>query len=192
MNKFSGALFYCAVLIFTTIIPSFAQQKAYKVGSINPPAKVKNSNADSLQNMPQYKFPKPLGYVNDFEGDLDSVTIKKLVVICSKHRRKTKEEIIVVTVPTYAPFKDLSAYVKGLSDAWGMGERGKNNGVLVVFSKNQRQVRIGVGKALFNRLTDSMSQKVIDSAMLPLFKQKKFGEGLLMGTNKLVELLEGA
>jgi uncharacterized protein len=183
-NILFGVIAGTAFLLIANVC--FAQ-KTYKVGGDTPHI---TSSVDTLKQVQQYQFPKPLGYVNDYEGDLDSATIKTLARIASAHRKKTKEEIVVVTIPTFAPFKDLSAYVKGLSDAWGIGEKGKNDGVLVVFSKTQRQVRIGVGKGLYKKLTDAMSQKVMDDKMLPLFKQKKFSEGLLNGTEELVRLLE--
>ncbi|HZV12837.1 MAG TPA: TPM domain-containing protein [Candidatus Kapabacteria bacterium] len=189
MKNRAKLLSFCVFFILFIACSAFAQQKTYKVGGATPHNTVPPSGSQKTQ---QFKFPKPEGYVNDYEGDLDSATIKTLTRIASQHRKKTKEEVIVVTIPTYAPFKDLTEYVKALTDAWGVGEHGKNTGVLVVFSKTQRQMRIGVGTGLYNKLTESMSQKIINEKMLPFFKQNKYSEGLIAGTKELVKILEGA
>lgn len=169
---------------------AIAQQSTYKVGSVGLPMQSKQAAPSAQSDTKNFKAPKAQGYVNDYEHDLDSATIKTLKQICSAHHRKTKEEIIIVTVPSVAPFKDMSSYVKALSNAWGMGENGKNNNVLVVFSRTMHREGIGVGTGLYNKLTNEMSQKVINEKMLPLFQQKKFGEGFIAGTKELVRLLE--
>jgi uncharacterized protein len=74
---------------------------------------------------------------------------------------------------------------------WGIGEKGRNNGALLIVAPNERKVRIEVGYGLEDRLTDAESRTIIDQQMLPLFRQGDFSAGTLQGAAAILRVLGG-
>ena len=135
-------------------------------------------------------FPKPTGYVNDFEVVLAIDTYNTLTQMIEAHKKKTTDEIVVVTIPSYEPFGNLADYAKTLSNEWGVGNKQKNNGVTIVFSKAKREVRISTGLGIKKKLTDTMCQKIIDEKMIPAFKEGDYDEGIVTGVKEIIRILE--
>jgi uncharacterized protein len=136
------------------------------------------------------KFPEAQGWVNDFEEVLDSVTEAKLTTLITDHNKKTSNQISIVTISSITPYQFLSDYTKDLSNAWGVGEKDKNNGVTVIYSKALHEVRIATGLGLQTKLTDAQCQKIVDEFMLPSFKLANYGKGMIDGVTEIIRLLE--
>ncbi|MFB9865114.1 TPM domain-containing protein [Rufibacter immobilis] len=134
------------------------------------------------------KFPRPVGYVNDFENILTPEQVEALNKILVDYKQKTTNEIAVVTVPSIAPYSDFDEYALELSKEWGVGEKGKNNGLTIVFSKTLTRVRISTGLGTEKILTDEVCQRVVDQIMVPNFQKGKLYEGISLGTAELIKL----
>lgn len=74
-----------------------------------------------------------------------------------------------------------------LGNFWAIGTKEKNNGLLIVLSMNERNIGISTGKGTENALSDEFLKKIIDTEIIPLFKQEKFYEGIMSGLNKIME-----
>jgi uncharacterized protein len=72
----------------------------------------------------------------------------------------------------------------------GLGQRNINNGLIIVFSKTKKEVRIGTGKGTEKVLTNKIAQHIIDSVMLPVFKRDSIYKALWLGSKAIVEFLE--
>jgi uncharacterized protein len=93
-------------------------------------------------------------------------------------------QIAVVTVPNMNG-QDIQTYANGLARAWGIGEKGKNNGVLVLLALKERKIRIEVGYGLEHVITDSVSQRIIQEGV-PFLKVGKYEQGLTHIVDKLI------
>jgi len=89
-----------------------------------------------------FKFPDYIGYVNDFEKIFTVEQISELNDIIKNHEKKTTNEIAIVSISSYEPYETLFDYSFDLAYYWGIGKKDKNNGIVIVFGKQIRQIRI--------------------------------------------------
>ena len=133
-------------------------------------------------------FPQPAGYVNDFAHLLSSSDVSRLTGLVTELERKTTSEIAIVTLESI-PERDIESYAVDLFEAWGIGKKGEDNGLLILVSVGDRLVRIEVGYGLEGIITDGMAGEVIRQKIAPSFGKGKFGEGLFNGTATLANLI---
>lgn len=136
------------------------------------------------------EFPKPVGYINDFEQILTSEQREELEKTLMEYEKKTSREIAVVTIDSIASHRDMLPYTTALLNTWGIGKSQKNNGLVIAISKNLRQAAIGTGYGTEKFLTDVVCKKIIDSVMIPEFKEERYFEGLEKGLDKIKEYWE--
>jgi uncharacterized protein len=135
-------------------------------------------------------FPKPIGYVNDFESIIDSTTEKQLTNLIVQHERKTTNQIAIVTVASISPYTDFFPFCVELSNNWGVGVKSKNNGITIIFSKALKKVRITVGKGLENTITDEICMQIVETIMIPAFKADQYAVGLQKGLEAVIRKIE--
>lgn len=133
-------------------------------------------------------FPEPVGYVNDFAHLLSSSDIGRLAGLITELEEKTTSEIAIVTLETI-PRGDIESYAVDLFEAWGIGKKGEDNGLLILVGVNERLIRIEVGYGLEGLITDGLAGEVIREKIAPSFKKGDFGEGLFNGTATLANLI---
>src|SRR5438477_290242 len=98
-------------------------------------------------------YPSYQGYVNDFAHILGTVETQHLASLLSAFDQKTSDQIAVVTVQTTQP-ETIEEYSIHLADKWKPGQKGKDNGIIMLFAMQDRQMRIEVGRGLEGNLTD--------------------------------------
>jgi uncharacterized protein len=128
-------------------------------------------------------FPQPTGLVNDFAGVIDEQSRARLDELLTAVEQKTTAQITVVTVQTFAPYADIDEYAVKLFAAWGVGKKGKDNGVLIVAAMKDRRMRIEVGYGLEGAIPDAAAGEIVSEVITPYFKQGQFGEGLYAGAS---------
>ena len=133
-------------------------------------------------------FPKPVGYVNDFAHLLSSSDVTRLTGLVTELERKTTSETAIVTLESI-PEGDIESYAVDLFEAWGIGKKGEDNGLLILVSVGGRLIRIEVGYGLEGIITDGMAGEVIRQKIAPSFGKGEFGEGLFNGTATLANLI---
>ncbi|MDO6810825.1 TPM domain-containing protein [Zobellia galactanivorans] len=74
---------------------------------------------------------------------------------------------------------------------WGIGQKGKDNGILIVLAKNDRKISINTGYGVEATLTDAMSRRIIETVIIPHFKQNNYYEGLNSGCDAIFQVLQG-
>jgi uncharacterized protein len=131
-------------------------------------------------------LPQPVGYVNDFEGILSRSEERKLTSMIVGHEERTTDQIAVVTVSSTGVYQGLEDYAFVLMSSWGVGAKGKYNGVMVVLGKELRKVRIETGRGIVERLTDQEAQDIIDGIMIPAFRKDDFYSGLKNGIEEMI------
>ena len=136
------------------------------------------------------KFPPLTGRVVDVAGILDASTQTKLTDMLAAHERATGEQVVVVTLDSLQGFT-IEDYGYQLGRYWGIGQKGKNTGALLIVAPKEHKVRIEVGYGLEGELTDAISATIIQNYILPSFKRGDFNAGIVAGTTSILRVLGG-
>jgi len=99
----------------------------------------------------------------------------------------TRDAVVVVTVDTFAPYGSIEEFAVRLYEKAGIGQKGKDNGVLIVLAVKDRRARIEVGYDLEAFVTDGFAGETIRREMLPAFRDGRYGPGLLAGTTRIIQ-----
>jgi uncharacterized protein len=140
------------------------------------------------QDFPEKASPPKL--VNDFAGLLDASQEQQLEQKLVAYDDSTSTQISIVTITDLGNY-DVSSYSFELAEKWGIGQKGKNNGLLILISKNQRKTFIATGYGLESKLTDALCKRIITNVINPRFKEGNFYQGLDDGTNAVFQVLAG-
>ena len=101
---------------------------------------------------------------------------------------KSGIQLVVATVATLEG-QEIEPYANELFRSWKLGEKTKNNGVLLLVAPNERRVRIEVGYGLEGTLTDALSKVIITNAITPRFKAGDFSDGISRGVDDIITVL---
>jgi uncharacterized protein len=126
--------------------------------------------------------------VNDFANVIDQASEQELDRRIRALQRATGDTVVVATVATFQPYADLREYAVRMfeNDDRGIGERGKDNGLLIVVAVEDRKVAVEVGYGLEGFVTDGFAGQTIREVILPPFRQGQYGAGLLAGATRLM------
>jgi len=135
-------------------------------------------------------FPQLTGRVVDQAGILSPSTREGLTEMLAQFEQATGKQVVVVTLRSLQgyPIEDFGYQ---LGRKWGIGQKGKNTGALLIVAPNERKVRIEVGYGLEETLTDAASRIIIEREILPNFRNGDFNGGVVAGTAAIVALLGG-
>jgi uncharacterized protein len=133
-------------------------------------------------------FPALTGRVVDAANILSPQVEGALDAKLSGLETTTGRQLVVVTLPSLQgqPIED---YGYQLGRHWGIGQKGENDGALLIVAPNEREVRIEVGYGLEPVLTDALSSVIIQSAVLPRFRAGDLEGGVTAGTDAIVQQL---
>ena len=146
------------------------------------------SQSDSVQI-----FPKYTGWVNDFENILTDEQETELAETIAAFNLETGVEIAIVTLaPGDMIINDLQAYSLALAQHWGVGQKDRNNGVLIAISKGKREIRIQNGLGIENVMSDAETKKIIDLYFIPGFKKGDYFAGTKSGLEQIIAFLDKA
>ena len=136
------------------------------------------------------EFPALTGRVVDDANVLDAATRETLQQKLAAHEAKTGNQIVVATVKSLNG-SSVEDYANRLFRRWQLGQRGTNNGVLLLHAPAERKVRIEVGYGLEGTLTDAIGKYIIQNAITPRFKANDFAGGLTRGVDDIIKVLDG-
>ena len=126
------------------------------------------------------KIPKPAGYVNDFAGIISAQNIDNLDFYLDELENKTGAQVAVVTLSSLQgnSVEDVSLEI---GRKWGVGQKGKDNGVVILVAPGDRKMRIEVGYGLEGVITDGKAGRIRDDYMIPEFRQGNYEKGIVNG-----------
>jgi len=134
------------------------------------------------------KFPALTGRVVDDAGILSAETKADLNQKLAALEQSTSRQLVVVTIPSLGGY-EISDYGYQLGRAWGIGQAKLNNGILFIVAPGEHKTRVEVGYGLEPIVTDAFSSVVIQTQVLPRFRQGDFNGGVEAGANALIEQL---
>lgn len=130
------------------------------------------------QPLPQR--PDPPRLVNDLAGMLSSQEVQDLETRLVAYDDTTGTQIMIITIPSLGGW-EISTFAFGIGDAWGVGQEKKDNGLVIVITKEDRKVFMATGRGLEGPLPDVLCKRIVDRIMVPEFREGRFYEGLLKG-----------
>jgi uncharacterized protein len=128
------------------------------------------------------KYKKPINSgIGDFENIFSDKQKNELDSIIKAFNENTTNQIAIVTIDSLGQYKSIMEFTTDLGNYWGVGLKEKDNGLIITFSKRLRKVWIGTGYGTEKILNDVFLSHLIDSLMIPNFKQGKYFEGIKSG-----------
>ena len=128
--------------------------------------------------------------VTDLTGTLSASQRGALEVGLQAIETRSTNQIAVLMVPSTKP-ETIEQYSIRVVEAWKLGQKGKDNGLLLLVAKDDHTVRVEVGYGLEGVIPDAVARQVIDGLITPRFKQGDFAGGLTAGVQQLAFLIEG-
>ena len=165
-----------------------------KSQSLNKNSFSKVDNSDTIFNQFTHCFndtlPKPKNYVSDYENIFAPQEEDSLNQIINLFEKQTTNQIAVVSFDTLMVTKNnFDALTLKLANAWGVGQKDKNNGILIGISAGYKKMRIQNGRGIEKILSDSVTRVIVDSSFIPLFKKDHYFNGTLVGINAIIKKL---
>ncbi len=134
------------------------------------------------------EFPKLSGRVVDAANLLDPAREQALTDRLATLEQQSGRQLVVATIPSLGDY-DIADYGYQLGRSWGIGEKDKNTGAVLIVAPNERKVRIEVGYGLEGILTDALSSRIIRETIVPRFKANDYPGGIEAGADALATLL---
>jgi uncharacterized protein len=130
------------------------------------------------------------GYVNDYANMMSDQTRAKLEAELKAFEESDSTQLVVLTVPSLQG-EVLEEFSMKVAEAWKIGQKGKDNGIIFLVASRERKIRIEVGRGLEGRLTDLTAGRVIDLVVKPRFKRNDYNGGFTAGVHALVDAARG-
>ncbi len=134
--------------------------------------------------------PNPPRLVNDYAGMMSANEHAQLEQKLLEFERQTSIEITVVTITSLGEY-DISDYAIRLGKAWGVGKSGKNTGVVVLASMQERKAFIATGKGMEGVLTDLLCGRIVRNEMVPSFKSGFYFQGFSKAADAIIAASKG-
>ena len=133
-------------------------------------------------------YPVLTGRVVDNAHLLSSASLQNLEQKLHLLEDQSQIQLVVATVPSLGG-QEIEPYANGLFRFWQLGQKGKDNGLLLLVAPNERRVRIEVGYGLEGTVTDAVSKLIIVNDITPRFKTGDYNGGIVAGVDDLVSVL---
>src|SRR5260221_6737327 len=129
-------------------------------------------------------------HVTDLTGTLSAQQVQDLESRLASFERGKGSQIAVLMLPSTQP-ETIEEYSIRVADAWKIGRARIDDGVILVVAKNDRKLRVEVGRGLEGVIPDGIAKRVIAEVITPHFKANDFYGGIVAGTGALMKLIEG-
>jgi uncharacterized protein len=130
------------------------------------------------------------GRVTDNAQILSAETRDRLTERLKAHEAKTTNQIAVLTIPSLEG-EGIEEYAVAVFEEWKLGQKGKDNGILLIVAPNDRRMRIEVGYGLEGTMPDGVAGGIIRDVITPHFKNNDFNKGIEEGVSTIISVLEG-
>jgi uncharacterized protein len=133
----------------------------------------------------------PLGArVTDLTGTLSGGAVARIEAKLADFEAKKGSQIAVLIVPSTQP-EEIEQYGIRVADLWKLGRKGVDDGAILIVAKNDRRMRIEVGRGLEGALPDAIANRIIAETVAPHFKAGDFDGGVEAGVNQIISVVNG-
>lgn len=136
------------------------------------------------------EVPPPEGYVNDHANILSEQEKAGLESILRRFEAETTNQVVLLVIPSLEgdSLEDFSIRV---AEAWKVGQKGRDNGVIFLVAVEDRKARIEVGYGLEGALTDAQSGRILRDSVFPAFRQGAYSSGIQAGLVGILQTIQG-
>lgn len=145
-------------------------------------------NTLSGQNIP--KPLEPIQIVNDFVNLLNPTEKASLEQKLTAYNDSSSTQIAIVIISTTGEY-EISQYAFELGKQWGVGQKGLNNGVIILTAIDDKKVFIATGYGVEDVLPDIYAKRIVENTILPAYKEGQYYEGLLRASDIIIDLTKG-
>lgn len=145
------------------------------------------TEAWAAENLP----PKPTRYVSDRALLLDDATSEALNQQLANFERETSNQIVVAIFSRLPEGQEVAQYATEVFHAWGIGQKGKDNGAVLFVFAADRKLFIATGRGLEGALPDATCKQIIEREIVPRFRQNDYAEGIQAGVNAMMAAARG-
>ncbi|PIS30095.1 hypothetical protein COT42_03695 [Candidatus Saganbacteria bacterium CG08_land_8_20_14_0_20_45_16] len=138
----------------------------------------------------EVSLPNYSGYINDYANILSPSDKQALEKISQELKKQTGAELAVVIVKSVAPL-DSKTYAVKLFEKWGIGEKDKDNGGLILLAMAEHRIEIEVGYGLEGTLPDAKAGRILDTYAIPDFKEGNYSQGLIATSKAVSQVVKG-
>lgn len=143
-----------------------------------------------VSSLSALEVPALKGRVNDHAGMLSAATRQQLEDILSRLEQTDSTQIVVLTIPSLGG-EVLEEFSIKVAERWKIGQKGFDNGAILLVAKKDRKLRIEVGYGLEGTLTDLMAGRIIRNVIVPQFKAGNFDQGIIDGVQAMIGVVRG-
>ena len=111
--------------------------------------------------------PAPRGYFNDYAGVVSAATARALDARLAEHERATSSQIVVAIFPRMASDSSVEDYTVRVAQAWGAGQKKRDNGAVLFSFMQERQLYLQVGYGLEGAIPDALAKRIIEDEIVP-------------------------
>ncbi|SFD48894.1 uncharacterized protein SAMN05216167_105199 [Spirosoma endophyticum] len=134
--------------------------------------------------------PNPPRLVNDFVGILSGTERAQLEQKLKAYNDSTSTQITIVIVKTTEPYP-IGDFAFQVGRKWGVGQKDKNNGMVIAWATQTRKVFIAPGYGLEGAIPDAIAKRIITNTIAPAFKQEQYYQGLDAATTEIIRRASG-
>jgi uncharacterized protein len=134
--------------------------------------------------------PSPPRLVNDLAGLLQPEEVATLEQKLTAYNDTTSTQIAIVNIKSLGPY-DISAFAYRLAETWGIGQKGKNNGILILTAVDERKVYIATGYGMEAIVPDAIAKRITEYTLKPNYKNGNYYQGLDEATNLIINVASG-
>ncbi len=135
--------------------------------------------------------PVPKAYFNDYAGIVRPDTVANLNAQLEQFERATSNQILVVIYPKMQSDSSIEDYTERVKDAWGVGQKGRNNGAILFVFAQDRKLFIQTNYGLEGALPDALCKRIIDEEITPAFRRGDYDGGLAAGVTAILAATRG-
>jgi len=136
------------------------------------------------------EVPPLKGYVNDYANMISPAVRVKLTNELKELERTDSTQIVILTIPSLDGLT-IEDYSIRVAEAWMIGQKGRDNGIIFIVANQEKKIRIEVGRGLEGKLTDLTAGRIIDFVVKPRFKRGDFTGGFVAGVGALIDATKG-
>ena len=134
--------------------------------------------------------PNPPRLVNDLTGTLSAEEVAQLEQKLLAYSDSTSTQVAIVLLGSVGPY-DIADYTIQLGEQWGIGGKGKDNGILILAAMDDRKIFIAPGRGMEGVVPDALAKRIVTDMILPNFKMEAYYEGLDQATDMIFKLASG-
>jgi serine/threonine protein kinase len=149
------------------------------------PASAPPSSLEKKTSVPQLQ-----GYVNDYAKIISPVVKAQLEEVLKGLEETDTTQMVILTIPSLQA-EAIESFALKVGNTWKIGQKNKDNGIILVVAKQERKIRVEIGRGLKGRVSNLIAGRIIDQEITPKFKKGDFDGGFSAGVSALIKASRG-